>query len=364
MSSSAQSYDLSTPAPLPRESARRLETQRDSLGEEMRIHVRRLLRNRTEVTVGAADVARVRHFAGFQDGKAWWYSGGAKADPGARTVLLGCAPDLVYAAIDRQLGGPGQAKATGKAPTAIEFELGMRFLRDLFNGLARALELPPLALSLVPARPLPEPLLTFMPDLEEPFARIPWKVKLFDQEHELLLCVSRRILEQAEPKPVERQSSAAEVEGPIASAPLELIVELARCRLTVEEAAALAPGDVVLFELPPGEPIDVHIQGKPRFRAKLGTHDGRYAIEVSEVLDPPAPKGAAAVATNGANAAAAAAPAAATLAAGDGTSGPVKPAAPVAPRPAAAQARAASAGAQPGAPGARPAAARPKPKSG
>ncbi len=344
MKGPAKSYDLSTPAPLPRESARRLETQRESLAEEMRIHVRRLLRIRTEVSVGAADVARVRHFSGFHDGKAWWYSGASKADPTARTVLLGCAPDLVYAAIDRQLGGPGQAKATGKAPTTIEFELGMRFLRDLFLGLSRALELPPLALSLTPTRPLPEPLLTFMPDLEEPFARIPWKVKLFDQEHELLLCVSRRILEAAEPKPTENQGGASEVDGPIAVTPLELIVELARCRLTIDEAAALAPGDVVLFELPPGEPIDVHIQGKARFRAKLGTHEGRYAIEVAQVLEPLAPKNAAVAPTP-----------------------PAAPAAPVATATAPA-AKAASAGAPAGGGGGsagtpRPAAARPKPKS-
>lgn len=285
MSGIAQAYDLSTPAPLPREAARRLETQRESLAEEMRIHVRRVLRLRTEVTVGTPDVARVRHFAGFQGGKAWWYAGGGKDDPGDRTVLLAVAPDLVYAAIDRTLGGPGQAKATHKPPTAIEFELGMRFVRDLFVGLAKALLLPPLQLAIAPARPLTEPPLTFMPDLEAPFARIPWKVKLFDQEHELLLCVSRRVLESAEPKPEETRRSLDAMQAPLAAAPIELLVELARCRLTLDEASALQPGDVVLFDLPPGEAIDVRVQGKPRFRAKLGTHEGRYAIHVTQLLE-------------------------------------------------------------------------------
>ncbi|MSR46810.1 MAG: hypothetical protein EXS13_07085 [Planctomycetes bacterium] len=286
MSGVAELYDLSTPAPLRLDAARRLETQREPLAEQMRIHVRRLLRVRTEASVGAADVARVRQFAGFAGGKAWWYSGGSKEDPGGRSVLLGCSPDLVYAAIDRTLGGTGQAKATGKPPTTIEFELGMRFLRDIFAGLARALELPPLQLLLAPAKPLNEPPLTFMPDLEEPFARIPWKVKLFDQEHELLLCVSHRLLQRAEPKPELVARTSDEIAPSVANAPLELLVELARCRLTLNEAAALAPGDVVLFELPPGESIEVRVQGKPRFRAKLGTHEGRYAISVTQVLEP------------------------------------------------------------------------------
>lgn len=285
MSSTAQTYDLSTPAPLPREAARRLATQRESLAEEMRIHVRRLLRLRTEVSVGDADVARVRHFASFQAGKAWWYSGAGTGERADRAVLLGCAPDLVYAAIDRTLGGTGHAKATGKPPTAIETELGMRFLRDVFAGFTRALALPPVQLTLSPSRPLTEPLLTFMPDLEEPFARIPWKVKLFEQEHELLFCVSRRLLQAAEPKPEERHAGSDAMTPPLASTPIELMVELARCRLTIDEASALAPGDVVLFELPPGEPIDVRVQGKPRFRAKLGTHERRYAIEVTQLLE-------------------------------------------------------------------------------
>jgi flagellar motor switch protein FliM len=287
---SAQTYDLSTPAPLPREAARRLATQRESLAEELRIHVRRLLRLRTEVTVGDADVARVRHFSSFHAGKAWWYSGAGTGERADRAVLLGCAPDLVYAAIDRTLGGPGHAKSTGKPPTAIETELGMRFLRDVFAGFTRALAMPPVQLTLSPSRPLTEPLLTFMPDLEEPFARIPWKVKLFDQEHELLFCVSRRLLQAAEPKPEEHHASSEAMSPPLASAPIELMVELARCRLSIDEASALAPGDVVLFELPPGEPIDVRIQGKPRFRAKLGTHEKRYAIEVTQLLEEaPAP---------------------------------------------------------------------------
>jgi len=290
MNPAVQTYDLSTPAPLPREAARRLATQRESLAEELRIHVRRLLRMRTEVTVGDADVARVRHFSSFHGGKAWWYSGAGTGERAERAVLLGCAPDLVYAAIDRTLGGPGHAKSTGKPPTAIETELGMRFLRDVFAGFTRALAMPPVQLTLAPSRPLTEPLLTFMPDLEEPFARIPWKVKLFDQEHELLFCVSRRLLQAAEPKPEERHASSDAMTPPLASAPIELMVELARCRLSIDEASALAPGDVVLFELPPGEPIDVRIQGKPRFRAKLGTHEKRYAIEVTQLLEEaPAP---------------------------------------------------------------------------
>jgi len=330
MSQAAQAYDLSTPAPMPREAARRLATQRESLAEELRIHVRRLLRMRTEVSVGDADVARVRHFASFHGGKAWWYSGAGSGERGDRAVLLGCAPDLVYAAIDRTLGGTGHAKSTGKPPTTIETELGMRFLRDVFAGFARALALPPVQLTLAPSRPLTEPLLTFMPDLEEPFARIPWKVKLFDQEHELLFCVSRRLLQAAEPKPEEHHATSDAMTPPLASAPIELMVELARCRLSIDEASALAPGDVVLFELPPGEPIDVRIQGKPRFRAKLGTHERRYAIEVTQLLEeapaPAAPTPAPAKANSaaaGAKSGGAAAPAGANAAARANAARPV-----------------------------------------
>jgi flagellar motor switch protein FliM len=286
MSARAQTYDLSTPAPLPAEVAKRLAAQKESIAEEMRIHLRRLLRLRMEVSVAAPEVGRVRHFANFLDGRAWWFAGGSKADPAGRSVLLGCAPSLIYAAVDRILGGPGSAPVPSKPPTAIEFELGSRFLRDVFQGLAGALELAPLHVEVAPHRPLAEPLLTYLPDLEEPFARIAWKAKVLDQEHELLLCISRKLLESAEPHREETRASPRNLTAPVAESPIELMVELARCRLTVDEASRLEKGDVVLFDLPPGEPIDVKVQGKTRLRARLGTHEGRYAIEVVDVVEP------------------------------------------------------------------------------
>jgi flagellar motor switch protein FliM len=296
MSDVVTKYDLSTPAPLPREVGKRLLAQKETLAEEMRIALRKLLRLKTEVTVTAPVVVRVRHFSAFADGKAWWMSGGSKEEPAGKSVLLGCSPGFVYAAIDRTLGGTGASTAPEKPPTAIEFEFGMRFLRDVFVALANALQLPPLALAVAPHRPLNEPLLTYIPDLEEPFARISWKVKLLDQEHELLLCIARRLLEAAEPKQEAARAISGELAAPVAESPIELLVELARCRLKVEDAARLQAGDVVLFDLPPGEPLDVKVQNRSRFRARLGTHDGRYAIEVVDVVDteekaaPPAAK--------------------------------------------------------------------------
>ena len=341
---SAQSYDLSTPAPLPREAAKRLAAMRETLAEEMRLHLRRLLRMKIEISVVAPDVARVRHFATFLGGKAWWFSGGSKADPAGRSVLVGCAPGLIYAGIDRILGGPGTVSAPNKLPTQIEFELGTRFLRDVFHGLSQALALPPLHLEIAPHLPLSEPLLTYIPDLEEPFARIAWKVKVLDQEHELLLCISRKLLESAETGAEEKKVSTRHLSGPVAGSPIELMVELARCRLSVDEAAQLEKGDVVLFDLPPGEPIDVKVQDRARFRARLGTHDGRYAVEVVEVADEsparegeapkPAPEtpaagkataGKAAAASAGATSSAGAKPNAKPI--------PKSPAVPAAPRP-------------------------------
>jgi len=290
MDDAVAKYDLSTPAPLPREAGKRLLAQKETIAEQMRIALRKLLRLRTEVAVEAPAVARVRHFAAFADGKAWWYGGGAKDDPAGKGVLLGCSPGLVHVAIDRTLGGPGTGAAPGKPPTAIEFEFGMRFVRDVFQALCGALQFAPLSLAVTPHQPLNEPLLTYMPDREEPFARVAWKVKVHDQEHELLLCIARRLLEAAEPKQEVARAAGGALSGPVAAASIELLVELARCRLKIEEAARLAKGDIVLFDLPPGEPLEVKVQGKARFRARLGTHDGRYAIEVTDVIgEEPAP---------------------------------------------------------------------------
>src|SRR5262249_35227733 len=160
----------------------------------------------------------------------------------------------VYAAVDRTLGGPGTATPPDKPATAIEFEFGMRFLRDVFAALAGALQVAPLSVAVTPHQPLGEPLLTYLPDREEPFARVAWRARCPGGGPGPWSCTARRPLGGAGPRHGAAAAAGGALAGPVASASVELLVELARCRLRIDEGARLAKGDVVLFDLPPGEP--------------------------------------------------------------------------------------------------------------
>lgn len=283
-------YDYATPAPLREEAQEILAAHRSTLREGIRRSVYQRIRLLAVVRCGEPTMVRGKQLAEFSHGRAWWYSGGLDQDPRSQKVLFGCEPGLTYCAIDRVLGGAGAVLLPLRQPSDIERHVGNQFLADFFGDLAAVLAVTPLGLKVKGAGPVNEPLPSFLKDPEGPFVRIPVFLESSQGTHELVVCIARDVLEQSAHHQVEKGPVPDRLSQPVAGSRMSLSAVLASCRLSVEEVAGLETGDVILFDELPGGLLDLRLKGQVKFRARLGIHDGRYAVEVLETVGKPNPQ--------------------------------------------------------------------------
>jgi flagellar motor switch protein FliM len=282
-----QPFDLATPQSLPEETQRSLDAKLPMLADNLRISLRRLIRKTTEVEILPHSLIRGSAIC-EQHKDPWWFYGTSKEGPKTQTTLLGCSPALVYSTVDHMLGGPGELTVPSRSPSPIEVNLGRRFLGNLFAEIASSLEKIPLPLHLQGEQALEEPLLSFLHDPLELYLEIPIQIKVQGQKVMIHLCLPRKVLGQPKAKPSSAKPEDSEtMKGHMDQVPVPIVAELARCNLSVDEVAQLEPGDVVLFNQTPGRPLEVKLQERTLFRAQLGVHGGRYALEIQEVVDPP-----------------------------------------------------------------------------
>ncbi len=282
-----QPYNLATPTSLSPRSVERLDALREVLAERVRLSLRQSIRTGSQVAVSDIQLKRPRDLSQFAEGKAWWYSGGPESRASDKSVLVGATSSLIYSAIDRILGGSGESEPPGRVPSQLEMDLGQAFLLEMFHGLQDALSKPPLGLRVAAGTALKEPLRTFLTDLDNVLVCWEITVTIDGSEHILLLGVSRGLVEETVRIDDALDADPSNLSGDMKSATTSLVAELARCRLTVEEAADLEPGDILVFDAVPGQLVELKVQGKRKFRGRLGVHDGFYAVEVKELFDRP-----------------------------------------------------------------------------
>ncbi len=73
---------------------------------------------------------------------------------------------------------------------------------------------------------------------------------------------------------------------PLLDVTVTVAVELGRRRLPLAEVAKLGPGAVVELHRNISEPVDLVAQGVPIARGEVVVIDDRFAIRVTEIIDP------------------------------------------------------------------------------
>ncbi len=71
---------------------------------------------------------------------------------------------------------------------------------------------------------------------------------------------------------------------------LEVSVELGRTQMTLAEVLSLHIGSVVELDRPAGSPVDLRVNGTLLARGEVVVIDGEYAVRISEVVEPEAPR--------------------------------------------------------------------------
>ena len=280
--------DPGTPAPMPEEVLHRVDAHGPGFVEGVRMALRRVAKLGGDHRLAETGILRGRSLDPFHEGRAWWFSGGESGEAGDRSVLLGVAPGLVYSALDRKLGGSGDAAVPDRTPSPLERELGEELLGVMFEEISRGMSRPPLSLELEADRAVREPLRTFLPQLDAPYICLTLACNVAGQQHDLLFCLRRDVVEKSvlrQQPPTRDPRLRAALPESVRSAQVRLEAVLGSCRLRVQDVRALQVDDIVLFDEPAGAEVTLLVEGREKFRGQLGNHDDLYAVGVTELLE-------------------------------------------------------------------------------
>lgn len=67
--------------------------------------------------------------------------------------------------------------------------------------------------------------------------------------------------------------------------PVRVEVVLGDVRISMDELAALSPGEVLTMEKQTGEPVDIYVSGRLIARGKLVVADGELGVTLTEIVD-------------------------------------------------------------------------------
>lgn len=68
--------------------------------------------------------------------------------------------------------------------------------------------------------------------------------------------------------------------------PLDVSVELGRCRMSIHDLLALAPGSVVELDKVAGEPLDILINGRLVARGEAIVVNDKFGVRLTDIVSP------------------------------------------------------------------------------
>ena len=208
------------------------------------------------------------------------------------TALLIFNPDLVYLVIDNLFGGHGQfhARVEGRDFTQTEQRIIQRMLAVVFEDLEKAWA------------PVHEIKLEYVrSEMNTQFANIAtpnevvvvttFNIELGSAGGEFHICMPYSMIEpirdvlcsalQGEQMDVD-QRWVKLLSKQVQAADVELVVNLGRAELTLQQVLNMTPGDVISLDV--AQPLVAEIDCVPVMECKCGVFNGQYALQVQRLL--------------------------------------------------------------------------------
>ncbi len=208
------------------------------------------------------------------------------------TALLIFNPDLVYLIIDNLFGGNGQfhARVEGRDFTQTEQRIIQRMLAVVFEDLEKAW---------APVHPLK---LEFVrSEMNTQFANIAtpnevvvvttFNIDLGNAGGEFHICMPYSMIEpirdvlysslQGEQIDVDKRWVKL-LSKQVQAADVEMIVNLGRAELTLQQVLNMQPGDVISMKI--AQPLVAEVDSVPIMECKCGVFNGQYALKVERLL--------------------------------------------------------------------------------
>lgn len=206
--------------------------------------------------------------------------------------------ELMFAMIDRVLGGPGVIPKKIRDLTAIEIPVAERIIVRALDNLREAWQK---VAPIVPKLELIEsnPHFVQVAAPSEIVALIALDVKVRDQAGRMHLCLPYVLLEPIVPRLLAKEwISSGQKGGPtsdsmvnlkrgLGETQLKLTAVLGRARITARELLGLKPGDLVRLDRGIHDDLTLEVEGREKYAGRAGVLNKKKGVMITRVVTPP-----------------------------------------------------------------------------
>jgi flagellar motor switch protein FliM len=287
-------YDFKRPERVGKEQMRAMHSLHESIARNFGAVVSGMLRTMVEVKLLSVDQMTYSEFVFSLDNPSCFNI--MTVQPLEGNWILDIAPALSYAVIDRMLGGDADAGPMIRRPlTEIENRLVGRlvnaFLVQLHDAWRNVVNLE-IEIERVESNPQ---LVQIVPP-NEVVILVCFEVTLGKNRGMINLCIPFNTVERfnsqlsnngwvgyGKTKPTEatRQTISSNVDV----AAVDLVVTLARSKIRTADLLDLNVGDVITTEQDVSAPLELSVQGVPKFSARPGAYRGKKAVRIDGLID-------------------------------------------------------------------------------
>jgi flagellar motor switch protein FliM len=219
-------------------------------------------------------------------------------DPLNGSGMLKADAFLLFAIIDRLLGGPGRRPKEIRDLTDIERTLITRFLARMFNSYREAWNyLLTMSFKIEAIDSNPQFIPRIIP-MDNMVAVISCELKIGDASGTLDFCLPYTALQSLGNQLAEFQLSPSLISGNtftasdiavlaanLQKADVSVQVELGRINVSLHDLLTLQEGNVLLFDAQTSMPLSMYVNGCEKFQVYPGVHRDKLAVQISEIVE-------------------------------------------------------------------------------
>ena len=283
-------YNLATQERIVRGRMPTLEIINERFARLLRIGLFNFVRRTAEISVGPVRVVKYSEFV--RNLVVPTNLNLVQMKPLRGTGLLIFNPDLVYLIIDNLFGGNGQfhTRVEGRDFTQTEHRIIQRMLAVVFEDLEKAWQ-PVHPISLEYVRSEMNTQFANIATPNEVVVVTTFNIELGSAGGEFHICMPYSMIEpirdilcsslQGEQMDVDKRWVKM-LSKQVQSADVELIVNLGKAELTLQQVLNMQPGDVISLDI--AQPLVAEVDAVPVMECKCGVFNGNYAVKVERLL--------------------------------------------------------------------------------
>src|SRR5215210_2112045 len=283
-------YNLATQERIVRGRMPTLEIINERFARLLRIGLFNFVRRTAEISVGPVRVCKYSEFV--RNLVVPTNLNLVQIKPLRGTGLLIFNPDLVYLIIDNLFGGNGQfhTRVEGRDFTQTEQRIIQRMLAVVFEDLEKAWK-PVYPINLEYVRSEMNTQFANIATPNEVVVVTTFNIELGSAGGEFHICMPYSMIEpirdilcsslQGEAMDVDKRWVKM-LSKQVQSADVELIVNLGKAELTLQQVLNMQPGDIISLDI--AQPLVAEVDAIPVMECKCGVFNGNYALKVERLL--------------------------------------------------------------------------------